>query len=56
MKSIDNFKYLGTIVSKDCSMKSEFSVRIAKANSAFSMLNKRLWAKYGMKSIPLDPV
>ena len=49
MKSVDNFKYLGSIVSKDCSMEPELSVRIAKANSAFNKLNKRLWSKSGIR-------
>ena len=49
MKSVDNFKYLGSIVSNDCSMEPELSVRIARANSAFNKLNKRLWTKSGIR-------
>ena len=49
IKSVDNFKYLGSIVSKDCSMEPELSARIAKANSAFNKLSKRLWSKSGIR-------
>ena len=49
VKSVDNFKYLGSIVSKDCSMEPELSARIAKANSAFNKLTQRLWSKSGIR-------
>ena len=49
IKSVDNFKYLGSIVSRDCSMEPELSARIAKANSAFNKLDKRLWSKSGIR-------
>ena len=49
MKAVDNFKYLGSIVSRDGSMDPELSARIAKANSAFNKLNERLWRKSGIR-------
>ena len=49
IKSVDNFKYLGSIMSRDCSMEPELSARIAKANSAFNKLDKRLWSKSGIR-------
>ena len=49
MKAVDEFKYLGSIVSRDGSLDPELSTRIGKAHSAFNKLNKRLWRKSGIK-------
>ena len=43
LKSVELFKYLGSMVSKDSSHDAEITARIAKANSAFGRLTKRLW-------------
>ena len=43
MKAVEIFKYLGSIVSNDASHDAEIAARIAKANSAFGRLTKRLW-------------
>ena len=49
VKAVDSFTYLGSIVSRNGSMDSEISARIAKANSAFNKLNERLWKKSGIR-------
>ena len=43
LKAVELFKYLGSIVSSDASHDAEIAARIAKANSAFGRLTKRLW-------------
>ena len=43
LKTVDEFKYLGSIVDKQGSLSKEITQRIAKASSAFGRLNKRLW-------------
>ena len=39
IKAVNEFTYLGSIVSQDVSMDPELAVRIARANSAFNRLN-----------------
>ena len=49
LNAVDNFKYLGSIVSSDASMDAEIAARIAKATSAFARLVKRLWTNRGIR-------
>ncbi len=42
MKQVEKFKYLGTIISRDGSLKEEFEERLKKANQAMGML-KVIW-------------
>ena len=49
LNSVDNFKYLGSIVSNDASMDAEITARIAKATAAFGRLSKRLWTNNGIQ-------
>ena len=49
LNAVDNFKYLGSIVSNDASLDAEITARIAKATAAFGRLTKRLWTSSGIK-------
>ena len=48
LNAVENFKYLGSIVSSNASMDAEITARIAKATSAFGRLVKRLWTNKGI--------
>ena len=49
LNAVENFKYLGGIVSNDASIDKEITARIAKATSAFGRLTKRLWTNKGIR-------
>jgi hypothetical protein len=49
LNAVDNFKYLGNIVSNDASLDAEITARIAKATAAFGRLSKRLWTNSGIR-------
>ena len=49
LNAVENFKYLGSIVSNDASMDTEITARIAKATAAFGRLSKRLWTNNGIQ-------
>ena len=48
LNAVENFKYLGSIVSNDASIDAEITARIAKATSAFGRLVRRLWTNNGI--------
>ena len=48
LNAVENFKYLGGIVSNDATIDAEITARIAKATSAFGRLIKRLWTNNGI--------
>ena len=49
LNAVDNFKYLGSIISNDASFDAEITTRIAKATAAFGRLVKRLWTNNGIQ-------
>jgi hypothetical protein len=49
LNAVDNFKYLGSIISNDASFDAEITARIAKATAAFGRLSKRLWTNSGIR-------
>ena len=49
LNAVENFKYLGGIVSIDSSIDAEITARIGKATSAFGRLIKRLWTNNGIR-------
>ena len=51
IKAVENFKYLGSIVSSVATLDAEITARIAKATSAFRRLTRRLWTN---RDIRLD--
>ena len=53
VKQVDRFKYLGSLVTADCSCEAEINARIAKAGAAFHSL-KHVWDApmgVGLKSV-----
>ena len=50
LEAVKTFKYLGSIVSDSNSMDEEITTRLARANSAFNALTKRLWCKNGIRT------
>ena len=47
MKQVETFKYLGTLLSMDGSLKVELEERLRKANQAMCML-KTVWNKFSV--------
>ena len=43
LKVVDQFKYLGSTISRNLSLDSEINIRIGKAASAQAKLNERVW-------------
>ena len=43
LKIVDQFKYLGSTISKNLSLDTEINVRIGKASSAIAKLKDRVW-------------
>ena len=43
LKVVDNFRYLGSIISKNLSLDNDVNARIGKAASVMSRLNTRVW-------------
>ena len=40
IEQVDNYKYLGVIISSNCSLKAEINQRIAKANTVYGQLGQ----------------
>ena len=49
LKVVTNFKYLGSILASDNTVDREISGRIQSACAAFGKLEKRLWARNGIR-------
>ena len=49
LNAVENFKYLGGIISNMASIDMEINARIARATSAFGRLTKRLWTNKGIR-------
>ena len=49
LKAVDQFCYLGSILSTDVNADIDISARIAKASSSFGRLSKRLWNDHGIR-------
>ena len=50
LKSVDQFKYLGCVISSDGKIDKDIENRLAKANCAFGMLQKRVWRNKVLKN------
>ena len=48
LKVTDSFVYLGSTLSRDGTLDAEINQRIAKANTAFGKLEKRVWSDRGI--------
>ena len=46
---MDDFEYLGSTISNNCSLDKEVNVRISKASRSFSSLYQVLWRQRGVK-------
>ena len=49
LNAVENFKYLGSIISNTASIDKEINARIARATSAYGRLTKRLWTNKGIR-------
>ena len=45
---MDTFVYLGSAISRECSLDAEINLRIQKASTAFGKLEKRVWSDRGI--------
>ena len=50
VSKVEDFEYLGSIITSDCSLDKEISSRISKASRVFNSLYKVLWLQKGVKS------
>ena len=49
LNAVDNFKYLGSIISNDASFDAEITARIVQATAVVGRLSKRLWTNNGIQ-------
>ena len=49
LQAVEQFTYLGSTMSSDCSIDAEITNRIAKASSAFGALTSKLWNVRGIR-------
>lgn len=50
LQAVEQFTYLGSTMSSDCSLDAEITNRISKASAAFGALYRRLWNVAGVRS------
>ena len=50
LQAVEQFTYLGSTVSSDCSIDAEVTNRIAKASSSFGALTSKLWNMRGIRN------
>ena len=50
LQAVEQFTYLGSTMSSDCSLDAEITNRISKASAAFGALYSRLWNIAGVRS------
>lgn len=50
LKTVQQFTYLGCTISSDAKLDKEIDSRLAKANSAFGRLYKRVWSSKHLKT------
>ena len=48
LKNVNRFKYLGSFVTSDCSMKVEITTRIQAVSSAYGRLRKRVFDSHDL--------
>ncbi|XP_069749915.1 uncharacterized protein [Narcine bancroftii] len=51
LKTVNQFTYLGCTISSDARIDNEIDNRLAKANSAFGRLHKRVWKNNQLKNL-----
>lgn len=51
LNNVDRFKYLGSLVSKDCTMKEELITRIQSTSTAFGRLKERVFDNHNLTVI-----
>ena len=56
LANVTRFKYLGSYVSSDCSMKEEFASRIQATSCAFGRLRKRVFDSHDLSVSPKGAV
>ena len=49
LKVVENFPYLGSILSSSCSIDAEINARISKASTAYGRLNQRVFSNHNLK-------
>ena len=49
LSAVDQFTYLGSVISNDASITKDIDNRLSKANSAFDRLHKRVWDNHSLR-------
>lgn len=49
LSAVDQFTYLGSVISNDASITKDIDNRLSKANSAFGRLRKRVWDNHSLR-------
>ena len=50
LNAVDNFRYVGSILSDDATVDGDVSARPSKISCAFVRLSKRLWNYHGIRT------
>ena len=46
LNAVEDFTYLGSIISRDATVSKDFDIHLSKASSSFGKLSKRLWQNH----------
>ena len=49
LKKVSSFSYLGSVISDDCTVDRDITVRLQKASKAYGALQKKLWSQRGIQ-------
>ena len=49
LKAVENFTYLGSVISNDATVSKDLDNRLSKASSSFGRLSKRVWQSHSFR-------